>query len=189
MSEFCEATELRERMFMGDESRLGNFIFIMFKIMMFIGWMDRAKARGFLRYSSLDAVWAMASEDLKALEDLLSDDNYFFGQLHPSTLDCTVFGHLSQFLYIRIDLPQQKYIKESCPKLLRFMEQFKQMYFPDWEALCQKQPNEAMKAGSPKVQKGAKLKQAAMFGAATLLVAVGMGAKLYFSNNSSSQEL
>ena len=91
MPEFCEATELREYVFMGDKSRLGNFIFYMFKKKMPKGWMDRVKARGFLRYSSPDAVWAMASNDLKALEDLLSDDDYFFGQSHPGTLDCTVF--------------------------------------------------------------------------------------------------
>ena len=46
-----------------------------------------------------------------------------------------------------------------------------------------------MKAGNRKMQKSTKMKQAAMVGAVALLVTVGMGSKLLFSNTSSSQEL
>lgn len=194
MHEFCEATELRERMFsMADETNgTGNFIFNMFRKKMPKGWETKSKARGFLRYGSPDVVWAMACEDLQALEDLLSPHHdYFFGQSHPGTLDCTVFGHLSQFLYIRMDFPQQKYLNsERCPNLLRFMEQFKQTHFPDWDVLCQKRPNEALNADNPRMKKLAKMKRAAAVGAVVLVAAVvGMGMKLFFREPSGSQEL
>eukprot|EP00536_Pseudo-nitzschia_multiseries_P018708 jgi/Psemu1/316195/fgenesh1_kg.2945_\ len=132
----------------------------------------------------------MATEDLKALETLLSDNKYFFGQSHPSTIDCTVFGHLSQILYIRMDFPQQKYLKESCPNLLRFMEYFRQTHFPDWEIICQKKPNDALKAGSTKMKNlTTKLKKAALFGTVGLLAAVVIGVKFFSLSPSTSQEL
>ena len=190
MPEFCEATQLRERVFMGDESKLGNFIYNQFKSKMPKGWMKKAKVRGFVRYSSPAVVWAMTSEDLKVLEDLLSQHVYFFGQSHPGTLDCTVFGHLSQFLYIDIDFPQKKYLKESCPNLLRFMEHFKTTHFPDWETLCLKQPNDALDPDNPRMKALAKMKQKAILvGATALLAIVGVGGRYFSSVFSSSQEL
>ena len=78
----------------------------------------------------------------KHLEDLLADtkdDNTSTG-----CLDCVVFGHLSQFLYIKMDFPQKSYLKEYCQKLVRFMDNFQQKYFNDWDILCERQPNHAL---------------------------------------------
>ncbi len=176
MHEFCEATQLRERAFMGDVSRLGNTIFGFFKKGMVKGWDRKATARGFKRYSSPDVVWAMSCEDLQALEDLLDlnkDKNFFFGRSHPGVLDCTVFGHLSQFLYIDMDFPQKIYLKERCPCLINFMENFKQTYFPDWETLCERQPNDSLRAGSPRMQAMQKKMKRKALSAVTVLVVVG----------------
>merc|ERR1712238_149256 len=81
---------------------------------------------------------------------------YFFGRSEPGILDCTVFGHLSQFLYIDLDFPQKTYLNEHCPNLVRFMDHFQQTYFQDWETLCQRQPNHALRKESPRMQQVAK---------------------------------
>jgi len=152
MQEYCEIMELRERVFMGDVSRLGSFIFSVFKVGMVHGWEKKATARGLTRYGSKKVIWTMSCEDLRSLENIFvsttsdQEDYYFFGRKHPSVLDCTVFGHLSQFLYITIpSYPQREYLNDHCPALVRFMEHFRATHFPDWESLCERQPNEAMK--------------------------------------------
>eukprot|EP00531_Pseudo-nitzschia_arenysensis_P013131 CAMPEP_0116146168 /NCGR_PEP_ID=MMETSP0329-20121206/17017_1 /TAXON_ID=697910 /ORGANISM="Pseudo-nitzschia arenysensis, Strain B593" /LENGTH=188 /DNA_ID=CAMNT_0003641891 /DNA_START=599 /DNA_END=1165 /DNA_ORIENTATION=- len=176
MPGFCEATQLRERMFMGDVSRMGNTIFGFFKKGMVKGWDRKAAARGFKRYSSPDVVWAMSCEDLQALEDLIDsnkDKNFFFGRPHPGVLDCTVFGHLSQFLYIDLDFPQKIYLKEKCPCLMHFMENFKQAYFPDWETLCERQPNDSLRDDNPRLQAMQKKMKRKALTAVAVFVAIG----------------
>jgi len=59
-------------------------------------------------------------------------------------VDCAIFGHLSQFLYIPMDFPQKAYLKEKCPFLLQFMENFRLDYWPDWDVKCTKKPNDMM---------------------------------------------
>ena len=51
-------------------------------------------------------IWEMANKDLSALSLWLGDKQFFHGD-QPSSLDCTVFGHLAQFLYIDIGFPQK----------------------------------------------------------------------------------
>ena len=55
----------------------------------------------------------LSCRDLAALAALLGDNTFFHGAA-PGTLDCAVFGHLAQFLYIDIDFPQKKYLKENA---------------------------------------------------------------------------
>lgn len=176
MPAYCEATQLRERVFMGDKSKLGNMIFGFFKKGIVKWWKQKATARGFMRYSSPDVVWSMAGEDLQSLEDLFvsaPDQKYFLGQSHPGVLDCAVFGHLSQFLYIGMDFPHKNYLKENCPGLLRFMEHFKQTYFPDWETLCERQPNDALRDDGPRMQSMKTKMKGMAFGTAVIFIAVG----------------
>lgn len=144
-----------------------------------------------MRYSSPDVVWAMACEDLQALEDLLAstqDQNYFFGRSHPGVLDCTVFGHLSQFLYIAMDFPQKAYLKENCPCVLRFMEHFKQTHFADWETLCERQPNAGLDPDSPRMQALQTKKKRKALRAVAVMVAVGAVAYHTLRTPSSRQE-
>ena len=51
-------------------------------------------------------IWEMANKDLAALSLWLGDKQFFHGS-RPSSLDCTVFGHLAQFLFIDIGFPQK----------------------------------------------------------------------------------
>lgn len=192
MSEFCEAVDCRERVFMGNESKAGNFIFTMFRKGMPVGWMKKARARGFVRYKSgPDTVWSMAFEDLKALEEVLSTDadtSYFFGQSLPGSFDCAVFGHLSQLLYIPIEnFPHQKYLEESCPNLLRFMMHFKHKHFPDWEKLCEKKPNDALGDDNPQIKSLMKIKKIAMVGLTAVVATFTYF--IFIKSSSSKQEL
>jgi hypothetical protein len=176
MESFCEATQLRERLFMGDTSVLGRIFFVIFKKGMVSGWGKRARQRGFTRYDSPEDVWAMSCEDIQALEDLFASnqtENYFFGQSHPGVLDCAVFGHLSQFLFIDMEFPQKIYLRERCPGLLRFMGHFKQTFFPDWEILCERKPNEALKVDSSRMQAFEPKTMLNVFCAGAIIVAIG----------------
>ena len=51
-------------------------------------------------------IWQLANQDLAALSAWLGTGSFFHGAA-PSTLDCAVFGHLAQFLFIDIGFPQK----------------------------------------------------------------------------------
>ena len=51
-------------------------------------------------------VWELAAKDLSALSTWLGNKEYFHGS-EPTTVDCMLFGHLVQFLYIDIGFPQK----------------------------------------------------------------------------------
>jgi len=107
---------------------------------------DKTRKRGLLRHSD-ETLWSMSNDDIQALSDMLGDGEYFFGGL-PTLIDCTVFGHLSQFLWLPLDFPQKAYIKERCPNLVRFMTRFREQYWPDWESRCKKQSNQKVARSS-----------------------------------------
>ena len=93
------------------------------------------RSRGLTRHSN-EELWKFSNDDLKALSVLLGSQTYFFGTT-TTLLDCTVFGHLVQFLYIPIDFPQKAYLKNECMNLVEFVERFRQTYWPDWEQKCE----------------------------------------------------
>lgn len=106
---------------------------------------EKTKKRGLSRHND-EEIWNFSNDDFQALSDMLGDKNFFFGEDEPSLADCAVFGHVSQFLWIPMDFPQQKYLKEQCPNLVRFMEDFRTVYWPDWEECCKKKPNQKLAA-------------------------------------------
>ena len=59
----------------------------------------------------------MSFKDLKAISDLLNNKDYLLGK-SPTTVDCVLFGHLAQFLYIDIGFPQKTYLEQDCPNLV-----------------------------------------------------------------------
>tara|TARA_B110001450_G_C17531159_1_gene444735 strand:+ start:564 stop:878 length:315 start_codon:yes stop_codon:yes gene_type:complete len=72
-----------------------------------------------------------------------------------------------------MDFPQKLYLKEHCPKLVRFMDHFQQKYFNDWDTLCEQQPNHVLQEDSPWMQQLAKklriMKYMTAAGAASLV--------------------
>lgn len=79
-----------------------------------------------------DEQWSFSFQDLQALSDYLGEKKYFFGE-EATTIDCTLFGHLAQFLYIPMDFPQKEYMYEHCQNLVRYVDRFKERYWKeDW---------------------------------------------------------
>ena len=88
-------------------------------------------------YGRLDPSDAMelSFRDLDALSVMLGDKPYLFGD-RLTTLDCVVFGHLTQFLYININFPQEKYLKENACNLVNLVERIRLQIWPDWNEMC-----------------------------------------------------
>ena len=82
-----------------------------------------------------DEAMELSFRDLDALSVMLADKPYLQGDMATS-LDCTVFGHMSQFLFIDINFPQEKYLRENCPNLVSLVERIKLDVWPDWEEMC-----------------------------------------------------
>ncbi len=47
-----------------------------------------------------------------------------------------MFGHLSQIVFVEMSYPQKDFIKAECDNLVRYLENIKQEYWPDWNTLC-----------------------------------------------------
>jgi len=77
-------------------------------------------------------VWELAAKDLSALSTWLGNKEYFHGS-EPTTVDCMLFGHLVQFLYIDIGFPQKTYIESKCQNLNNFVTKMKDRYWNDWD--------------------------------------------------------
>jgi len=80
----------------------------------------------------LEEVWEFARQDLLAISSILGDKPFLLGD-EPCTVDCTLFGHLVQFLYLDIGFPQRKVLIEECPNLVAMVERMKEKFWPDWE--------------------------------------------------------
>jgi len=65
----------------------------------------RSWLQGIGRHENTE-VWEMSFKDLSALSTWLGTKQYFLGS-KPSTVDCMLFGHLAQFLFIDIGFPQK----------------------------------------------------------------------------------
>jgi glutathione S-transferase len=140
MPAFHEKLDLGKRLFEADKSTKGSMISKAFLMGAPASTLKKSKARNLLRHSEAE-IWQFSCDDLQALSILLGDGPYFFGKASPTLLDCAVFGHLSQFLYIPIDFPQARYMKDECPNLVAFVERFRESYWPDWESKCERQRN------------------------------------------------
>ena len=81
---------------------------------------------------SNDEKWAFSCEDIQAISWYLGETRYFFGD-DATTIECTLFGHLAQFLYIPLDFPQKHYINRKCSNVVAYVERFKEQYWRDWD--------------------------------------------------------
>ncbi|WKX88240.1 hypothetical protein Q1695_008125 [Nippostrongylus brasiliensis] len=80
-----------------------------------------------------EEVVLLAKKDLDAINMFLGNKKYFFGD-KPTTLDCTMFGHLAQFLYTPLVTPEiRTHMEQNTPNLVAFVARMKDAYWPDWE--------------------------------------------------------
>jgi len=77
-------------------------------------------------------VWEMSFKDLAALSNWLGTKQYFLGS-KPTTVDCMLFGHLAQFLFIDIGFPQKTFMETKCSNLVDLVTRMKKELWPDWE--------------------------------------------------------
>ena len=66
--------------------------------------------------------------------------------MYPFFADCTIFGHLVQFVYIPMEIPQKQFIKDKCPNLEEFVDRMKKLLWPDWDEMCHGNCMEGKKA-------------------------------------------
>lgn len=180
---FMEVLNIHNNIFNADTSHKGAIVAKMFQRMMPKGFLKKMKGRGLSGHSD-EELWNFSEEDLSAVESLFSDggttgSNYFFGDNRPSSLDCMLFGHLSQLLYIPMDFPQKDYLKNNCPKLLAFMANFRVEHWSDWTEKCQRQANKKLLENNDK-KKGALGKVLPL--TITMVFIALLAKKLYFNN-------
>lgn len=52
-------------------------------------------------------------------------------------VDCTVFGHMAQIIYLPIKLEHQDLLNsDECKNLRDYCDHMKQNVWPDWEEVC-----------------------------------------------------
>lgn len=139
MPEFCRVLDIPDRIFDAETSPKGAIRSSMFMKAQSSHTLMKTKYRGLAKHTD-DELWDFSNQDIKALSDFLGSSLFFFGD-EVTSLDCTVFGHLSQFIYIPLPSPQKKYMQEECANLVAFVERFRKLYWSDWVARCEKQPN------------------------------------------------
>ena len=70
-----------------------------------------------------------------ALSNILGDKKFFNGD-EPTNIDCAMFGHLVQFVYMPMDMPHKHYILKECKNLADFVDRMKDRFWPDWDEMC-----------------------------------------------------
>lgn len=89
----------------------------------------RAYLAGLSRYS-LEEVNQLSFDDISSISDWLGSNQFFFGD-EMTTVDCTIFGHLAQFLYIPMDFPQREHMMTKCENLVAFMSRVQDNIWKD----------------------------------------------------------
>lgn len=104
-----------------------------FQIMMPLGFKKKMRYISFGRHSD-EEKWILSCQDIQSISDYLGTKKFVFGDI-VTVLDCTLFGHLAQFLYIPMDFPQKKYIERHCDNVIQYVERFRRLYWEDWDEM------------------------------------------------------
>eukprot|EP00956_Cyclotella_meneghiniana_P033094 scaffold93192_cov72-Cyclotella_meneghiniana.AAC.1 len=90
-----------------------------FPLVMPMAFKKKNKYVSFGRHSD-EEKWTISCQDIQSISDYLGEKRFMFGD-EPTTLDCTLFGHFAQFLYIPLNFPQKIYIHENCDNIVKYM--------------------------------------------------------------------
>eukprot|EP00804_Cyclotella_cryptica_P030234 CCRYP_017097-RA/>CCRYP_017097-RA protein AED:0.41 eAED:0.41 QI:0/-1/0/1/-1/1/1/0/315 len=134
MEKFCSAVIPLDWFNHNNSLTLKAWLFLKFwKRIQPIGFKKKMRYVSFGRHTD-DEKWTISCQDIQSISDFLGDKKYIFGD-RVTTLDCTLFGHFAQFLYIPIDFPQKKYMLENCINVVRYVERLKEEYWSDWDKI------------------------------------------------------
>jgi len=132
MEKFCSAVIPLNWFNHNSSLTLKAWLFLKFwKRIQPIGFKQKMKYVSFGRHSD-EEKWTISCQDIQSISDYLGDKTYIFGD-RATTVDCTLFGHFAQFLYIPLDFPQKRYMIENCTNVVRYVERFKEEYWSDWD--------------------------------------------------------
>ena len=70
-----------------------------------------------------------------AISNILDSKKFLLGD-EPTTIDCTLLGHLAQFLFIDIGFPQKKFLDENCGNVVEYVDRMLDRFWPDWKEQC-----------------------------------------------------
>ena len=115
-------------------SEIPGWLFAVMKVVFPYLIRFRFYLQGIARHS-LAEMDAFSFADLDSISTQLGDKPFFLGS-EPTSIDCTLFGHLAQFLYIPLDFPQKAHMREKCPNLVAYVDRVRERFWPDWEEMC-----------------------------------------------------
>lgn len=116
----------------GRLSMKGHLLLKFWKCIQPIAFKKKVRNISFGRHSDGEK-WVISCQDIQSTSDYLADKKFIFGDT-ATVLDCTLFGHFAQFLYIPLDFPQKKYIHENCKNIIEYVERFRALYWKDWDS-------------------------------------------------------
>jgi len=91
-----------------------------------------------------EEIYSIAEFDLRSINSLLGDKEFFMGS-EPTTIDCTMFGLLANFVYDAQGSPQEKLMREELKPLVDFCDRMKLDFWMDWNDVCSEEHVEEFK--------------------------------------------
>lgn len=104
------------------------------------------EAHGIGKHSK-EEIYCIAEADLRSISSFLGDKEFFMGS-DPTTIDCTMFGLLANFVYGAPGSPQDKLIQEELKNLVDFCDRMKLNYWLDYGEVCSEEHVEELKPKS-----------------------------------------
>jgi len=99
------------------------------------GAKKKAQAQG-MGVHSEEEIKEFGKRDLLALNELLGDKPFFFGD-EPTLLDIVAFSHLVPLLCMsELKFELVTFIQSECSHLEALVERIKERFWPDWDEIC-----------------------------------------------------
>ncbi|GFS27342.1 failed axon connections [Elysia marginata] len=94
----------------------------------------RLWSQGIGRHSEQEVTQIM-EDDLAAISGMMGDHKFLFGDSREcvTEFDCAVFGQLCQLVWQMPGCPVQEIIAKKYPNLVKFCENMRTAFWPDWE--------------------------------------------------------
>uniref|UniRef100_A0A0B7A2G2 GST C-terminal domain-containing protein n=1 Tax=Arion vulgaris TaxID=1028688 RepID=A0A0B7A2G2_9EUPU len=106
--------------------------------------------QGIGRFSQAEVMQIM-DDDLKAISQILGEKKFLFGdKLEDVTeFDCALFGQLCQLVWQVPDCPVSGDITDKFPNLVKYCEEMKSAFWPDWDERLLHSPRHEDTSDSP----------------------------------------